>query len=412
MRTYCKHDLLYDREFCFEMVKKAFHRKWKRRCYQRTLAQYCNLPLHQVRRLIREHKREELFYGLYVIVDEFQRELRARHFILKEILYRSRVDGLSGKTRIIGVMSVKQQCFEHIIVGALMPLFNAKITPHQYASMEKRGQVAGMKAIQKWVREDNKSVLCAAKRKKGYTRRCSHFVKLDVTQCFPSITGETVMRFLRHDITKNEDLLWAVEAMLKTHEAGGRGLVIGSLLSQFLCNYLLSFAYRHVMGLHEGKDKLVFHALFFMDDVLLIGGNPEYLKTAVRSMIDFAKREIGLTIKTNYHVKTLACEPIDMMGYVIHPDGHVTIRARIFLRTRRAYLRAKRRRITVEVARRLMAYRGYFVHTASRGLCSRLKVSRITRIARRVIRKHDRKEYLAHGQYNPVHRGICACGAV
>ena len=413
MKTYCKHNLLHDRKFCLDMVYATFHRKWNRKNYQRTLAHYCKLPLRGVRALINQGRKDELEYGLLAIVDEFQRELDERNFELTDIDYSERIDGLSGKLRIIGIMSVKQQCYEHIIVGALMPLFNTKITPHQYASMEKRGQVAGMKKIRRWIRNDNWSAKCAREHGGSYSRKCTCFVKLDVTQCFPSITSKTVMRYLRHDISKNSGLLWAVEELLKIHEQEGRGLVIGSLLSQFICNYLLSFAYRHVMSLSKerrGKRvKLVSHALFFMDDILLIGSDRRNLKMAVRSMIRFAKQEIGLIIKGNWHVKSLVLEPIDMMGYVIHSDGHVTIRARIFLRTRRAYLRATRRTMTVEFARRLMAYNGYFVHTASHDIRENLDVKRLRRIARRTIRKHDRKENMIHGQCSSIHRRLCAC---
>ena len=313
-------------------------------------------------------------------------------------------------------MSVKQQCFEHIIVGALMPLFNAKITPHQYASVEKRGQVACMRTIQKWVCEENRRKANAKKYGRRYTGKCSSFVKLDVTQCFPSITTATVMCFLRHDITKNDELLWAVEAILKTHEVGGRGLVIGSLLSQFVCNYLLSYVYRYAMALHVEQDgkqvKAVTHGLFFMDDILMTGSNPDHLREAVSSVIKYAKDTIGLTVKPNWHVKTLDDEPIDMMGYVVHADGHVTIRARIFLRTRRAYLRANRRTIDVKCARRLMAYNGYLVHTATHELRERLNVKKIRRIARRIIRKHDRKEKMLHDERYPVYRGAGSCRVV
>lgn len=411
MRTYCKENLLRDREFCLEMVKKAFKGKWRRKNYQRALAAYCDLSLREVRSLIRQDRKDELEYGLYAIVDEFLKELSARHYNLSPIKYTSRIDGLSGKTRVIGIMSVKQQCYEHIIVGALMPLFNAKIEKHQYASIEGRGQVAGMRRIQKWIRDDNWSAQCSKKYRKRFHYRCKHYVKLDVSQCFPSITSETVMRFLTHDISKNNELLWAVSEILKLHESGGRGLVIGSLLSQFLCNYLLSFAYRHVMGLHKecrGKSvKLIHHALFFMDDIVLIGSDWRNIKMAVRSLIRYVSCELGLTIKSKWHIKCIEEEPIDMMGYVIHNDGHVTIRAKIFLRARRAFLKAARRTMNIGFARRLMAYYGYFVYTATRTLQEKLNVIKIKRKACKVIREFDRKEKPLYGQCNPVHRRIC-----
>ena len=396
MKTYCKHDLLHEPGFCFTHVLKSFRKKWKRRSYQKAIAHYCKIPASEVRQKVLDGRKEDLYYGLMRIAEEFISELGNRRFLLKPIFYRIKIDGLSGKTRNIGIESVKQQCFEHIIVGAMQELWDAKITSHQYASVEDRGQVAGMKKIRKWIRSDIRSARCAKKFGRPHARKCSKFVKLDIAKCFPSITRAVVMRFLYRDIGKNKDLLWCVDELLKTHEVGGNGLVIGSLLSQFLCNYLLSYAYREVMSYtkeRRGKRvRLIHHALFFMDDLLLIGSDRRDVKSAVNRLARYMKTEIGLTVKDNWHIKDLDKEPIDMMGYVVHGDGHVTIRARVFLRARRTFLRAERSALTAKRARRIMAYNGYFDHTNSRKVCENLRVSKVKRRARRAIRTHDRKE--------------------
>lgn len=413
MKTYCKEKLMQDREFCFNRVKMAFKGKWHRWNYQKALSHYCNLPVKKVHDIIATGRKNELEYGLYAIVDEFQMELRQRHFEMRPIHYQARVDGLSGKTRVIGIMSVKQQCIEHIIVGALMPLFDAKIERHQYASIEGRGQVAGMKQIRKWVRSDNYTAKCAHRHNQKYDRKCAYFVKLDIAKCFPSITGETVMKYLKHDISKNDELLWAVNEMLKTHEANSQGLVIGSLLSQFICNYLLSHVYRFAMGLHKirrGKRiRFVSHALFFMDDAVLFGAVRSYLFCAIKAVIRYAKAQIGLTVKPNWHIRCINDTPVDMMGYIIHYDGHVTIRKRIFKRLRAAFLRAEIRGMTVDFARRLISYHSFLVHTNSRRICLLLQVPKYINIAKRLIRRFDRK-VVNDGTHSTVHRRICPSG--
>lgn len=412
MKTYCKTDLLHDRQFCFERVKAAFHRKWGRKNYQRALSQYSGLPLCRVRAAVRNGDKDIFDPALYAIADEFLAELDARRFEFPPVIYRDRVDGLSGKTRAIGIMSVKQQCFEHIVVGALTELFDAKIEANQYASIKGRGQVAGMKKIRKWIRSDLWSSKCAARHGGHYSRKATKYVKLDVEKCFPSISRETVMYWLSRDIRKNRLLLWAVDEILTAHEAGGRGLIIGSLLSQFLCNYLMSYAYREVMSyakVRRGQRvRYVFHAIFFMDDILLIGSDRRDMKRAVRGLTAFMGTNLGLTVKPKWHIKDIEAEPIDMMGFVIHADGSVTIRDRIFLRVRRSFQRARRRTLTNRSARRIVSYYGYIKHTNSRCLRSSLGVNRTQKMARRTIRRTDREGEKNYGTKSAVFRRIQA----
>lgn len=394
MKTYCKQNLFTDREFCLEKVKETFKGKWNRRDYQKALCHYCKMNKKQVRELIKENNKEAFNEGLYRIVDEFQEEVKNRHFIFEEIKYKNHADGISGKIRLIGIESVKQQCFEHIIVGMLMPLFNAKIEEHQYASIKGRGQVAGMKRIAQWVINDDWAMKCAIKHREKCSRKTQYFVKLDIKKCFPSMTIEVVMKFFKHDISKNKDLIWAIEEILKWHIQGGHGLIIGSLLSQFICNYLMSYVYRYAKSLHKirrnKKVKMITYTLFFMDDILLFSSDRRNLKLAVNSIIKYINNELNLKVKPNWHIKNIQQEPVHMMGYVIHSDGYVTIRPRIFLRLRHVYLRARlKRNFGIKFARKIVAYNSYLVHTNSCNVRKKLKVKYINNKARKAIRRYQ-----------------------
>ena len=80
--------------------------------------------------------------------------------------------------------------------------------------------------------------------------------------------------------------------------------------------------------------------------------------------VSYANLNNGLTMKDNWHIKELEKEPIDMMGYVAHRNGKITIRARNFLRGRRLVLTYYREHaLTLQQARRLSAYKGFFKHT-------------------------------------------------
>ena len=169
------------------------------------------------------------------------------------------------------------------------------------------------------------------------------------------------MRWLRRDIGKNELLLWFVDALLQMH---GDGLIIGSLLSQFLCNYFMSYAYRFVMGLHKErrgkKRKLCSCALFYMDDILICGRDRRDLLMAVRKLIRFLKAAFCLEIKPGWNIRRHSDCGIDMMGYVITAKGRIRIRPRVFIRARRAYMHAAAGDLRPKITRRVSAYYGFF----------------------------------------------------
>lgn len=347
MKTYCRNIDPSDVKTIEPFVWDCIRPKLKRKDYSDFVSRYCSLTDRE----IRENARHG--YGLYPDMERAVRNIsldislriRQNDLQLDPIRYSTRTDGLSKKTRVIGVESVMQQIMEHVAVGCMKELWDAKYEYHQYASIKGRGQLKGVKAIQKWT-------------KKGKTK---YFVKLDVRKCFQSLKREMAIRWLRRDIGKNALLLWFVDALLQMH---GDGLVIGSLLSQFLCNYFLSYAYRYVMSLckeRRGKRmKLVSCALFYMDDILLTGVDRRNLVMAVRKMIKFMLKEFGLTVKPDWHVRKHTDCGIDMMGYVVTAKGRIKIRPRVFIRARRAFVRSARGDNRLKMQTRVSAYYGFF----------------------------------------------------
>ncbi len=95
------------------------------------------------------------------------------------------------------------------------------------------------------------------------------------------------MRLLRKQV-KNEDLLYLVEMLLRSYR---QGLSIGSYLSQWLCNYYLSFAYHYaeqelakVRKSGKGQAKrvrLIYAVIFYMDDILILGSRKADVRKAM-----------------------------------------------------------------------------------------------------------------------------------
>lgn len=346
MKTYCKGVNPSDPKTIQPHIWNCLKPKLKRRDYSDFVSRYCSLTAKKIRALARQgvyHK--EFDRALMLIAMDISVRIRQRDLQLEPIRYSERTDGLSRKTRIIGIESVMQQIMEHVAVGCMHDLWEAKYEYHQYASIKGKGQLRGVKAIQKWT-------------KAGKTK---YFVKLDVRKCFQSLTRETAMKWLRRDIGKNELLLWFVDALLQMH---GSSLVIGSLLSQFLCNYFMSYAYRYVMSLFKerrGKRmKLVECALFYMDDILLTGLDRRNIVMAVRKLIKFMKQSFCLEVKPDWNVRRHSDCGIDMMGYVVTAKGKIKIRRRVFIRARRAFVRSAKGDDRLKTQRRVSAYGGFF----------------------------------------------------
>lgn len=337
-------------------------------------------PKHRKKKGVKELL--ETYGDTYGVAVEITRRIKERNLNLPEIRYFNRRDQSSGKMREIGVESAMQQAMNYVAVYALMPMLQAKIVPHQYASIPKRGQVKGKKMLEKWIQRD----------KAG----SKYHDKMDVYHCFESIQHDVVRAELEHDIGKNKTIIWFVCALIATYK---KGLSIGSFLSQWLCNYIMSKVYHFASGLHKirrGKRvRLITHIIIYMDDMTLFSDDKRNLKMAVKKILDFMRDRLKLTIKPNHHIKQTDLEAVDMMGYVI-ARNKTTIRARVFIRARRGLLRAWERLQTgqpiyLQNARSIMSRKGYFMHTDSYKVSEELHLYEVCAACKKIISMHDRR---------------------
>ncbi len=394
MKTYCKNVDITDRKqvtgWIFDYLKGDNKRapKWARKDYRPFMANWSCYSVAEIETAIRECNHNVLLEICADIAEEICSRIENRNLRLQPIQFFKRIDGISLKEREISHESVMQQNMDAVAVAALMPLLRAKIMPHQFASIKKRGQVAGKNKIEKWIRRD---------------KRCRVYGKADVVKCFRSVRRAVVLRLLGRDIHKNKLLLWFVEALLATYykiENGVIefvGLVIGTLLSQWLCNYVLSYLFRYIARLEKVQVrrgirktiKLAVHTLFYMDDILVIGSRKADVESALRKAAVWAKKTLGVKLHDGVQALEIKNNNIDMMGYVVGKKK-TTIRARIFLRARRHYLRAgvwlrKNRRLTLKRAQDIVSYYGYFIRTNSVKVMARLNVEEICKKAKKDI---------------------------
>lgn len=368
MRRGCKNVDLRNYKTLLPWVWDCIKRHYKRYDFRDMLIKKYGVPREDYARVLLEHDYSLFAQAVEKIAKEAAKRIAERDLKLPPVYMRWRRDGSSGKWRRIGSESAMQQVFDSIAVHAAEEIWKRRIVPQQVSSIKGRGTLHGAKMIRKWVQDDNRAMRYAKAHKIPYASKCKDFAITDVTQCFQSARLEIFMALFRRDCA-NEDLLWLWETLLRSHRVEDyQGFMIGANVSQWGMQYMLSFVYRYAMNLYtERRGKrlpMVTHMLTQMDDMIMMSGNRKNLKSAIRKVIKFAKEKLGLTIKPNWQIKSLDKEPIDMMGFVVHRNGKMTIRSRIFLRGRRMVLRYHRKRtLTLEQARRLSSFKGYFKHT-------------------------------------------------
>lgn len=402
MKRSCKDIDITDKEMVYPWVLECVLRHKNRHDFRGLLHRVGGMDKQSYYDAIARHDESAFYAPAERIAQESVRRIAKRQLELKAVEIRERIDRSSGKLRMIGKESAMQQIFDHIAVGAAEEVWRRRIVPQQASSIKGRGQLYGTKMIRKWVCADDRAARWAHKHKRAYSRKCKYFVKLDVQKCYQSMRAETFMKHFQHDCG-NETLLWLWETLLKSHRVDGyEGFMIGALPSQWACQYIMSYVYRYAMDLaktRRGKRmKLVSHGLIYMDDILLLAPSRKNLKTAVRKVIRYAREQFGLTIKPNWQICRLDDAPIDMMGYVIHADGSVTIRPRVFLRARRSALRIMRhdRKLTRKLAQRMCSYKGYFTNSDSCKVSQKLRLDDVLQQAAQEISKQERRKNSEH----------------
>lgn len=404
MKRYCKNITL-DQNFITACIYECLSDKWNRMDTARFLANYTNIiTARQIHRIIKENFKDWLHNLVCTAAAGMEEEIKLRKVSFDPIKTSARLDGNSGKVRDIGVECIKQQIYDYVATNGLKELFVRKVGTYQCASIPGRGQVYGKTAIENWIRKNPGKTRVAAKG--------------DVRKCYPSINRRKMKRMLEKQV-RNEDLLYLTFVLIDSFD---QGLSIGSYLSQWLCNYYLSAAYhyaaeklfkrkKHRDGTTE-EIRLINHVLFYMDDFILIGSRKADVRKAMKLLVKYMNEYLDLTVKPDWKLFQIDWidkegkhhgEPIDMMGFKIYRD-HTEVRRSIFLRGRRAFVKAgkyaeKGKAIPLDLAYRCIAYYGWFKHSDSEYFREKYNVDKIFEKAKRRVSRES-KIYRKTGSCN------------
>lgn len=130
-----------------------------------------------------------------------------------------------------------------------------------------------------------------------------------------------------------------------------------------------------------------------MDDFLLTGSSKKDLKKAMKMLIKYLDEFLHLKVKPGWKVCKLSeIEPIDMMGFVFRKD-RTTIRTKIFLKTRRRFLKANKYLknsipIPLKLAYQCISAYGWYKNTDSYIVRKKLNIDEIHEKCKEAISKH------------------------
>lgn len=387
-KKYCKNIDITNRNLISNAIYSCLADKYRRNDTLELLSDISGLRKCKIYNIHYRYGRKAIKPFVEILITVVHSELISKSISFPTIWYKEKIDPSSHKIRNIGIQHVKQQIYDYIAIEGLKPLF-CRIGVHQYASIKDRGCLKGSRMIQRWMR--NKSL--------------KYFAKLDIRKCYPSIPQDKLIQFLEKHI-KNDMLMWLIKELVSSFE---QGLSIGSFLSQYLCNLYLSQIYHFIGHLHKvrkHKDgtkssiRLVYHRLFYMDDILMVGTSSKDIHKAVKETIKYCKT-LGLKIKESWFVQKMSfakkCDNvsfIDMMGFRIYRT-HITIRRRVFKRIRRIAIRIWKRikthqKVLESHARKMISYWGLLKNSNSVKVIQKYHVKDIMKISKKVVKEYDK----------------------
>ncbi len=177
------------------------------------------------------------------------------------------------KQRLISVPAFRDRVLHQALIAVCEPVFERRMIHHSYASRKGKGQHAALRQAQR---------LC---------RRYAWSLQLDVQHCFESLDHDVVLGTLQR-VIKDRLVLSLFDRIVRTGDADGAGLPIGSLTSQWLANLVLDRLDHHVT-----ETLRISGYLRYMDDFVLLANTKHQLSQALVAVRGFLADPLQLRLK-------------------------------------------------------------------------------------------------------------------
>ena len=363
-------------EICLKAVFKYLEHKWSRHDTLCFIEKYSGVPRHEI--LLAERFNEykgakiEAAEGIALYLQDVCEDLFRGYEPeeMEPVIERNIPDGMTGKIRNVALLCVLHQLLMHVEVEMIRPLLEAKILPCQHASIPGHGQSGLRDQVHKYLRT------------KGLIKVVE---KNDVHHAYGTLQYQDLLQILKEEIPAAKEAIILMEYLGRL--APGGHLIIGGYLDAWAFNLVMSYALRHILTLGQTRRGVfrpyIVRCSNYMDDTEFFGTSATGVSRAFVTLSVFLQDKHGLSIRETAQTRKLlsiseerrrkmlpkpsqrSCPGVDMAGFVVH-RSYITVRPAIFLRARRAFMRAwiqyeKTGSISFKAAQRVDSYSGYFM---------------------------------------------------
>lgn len=205
---------------------------------------------------------------------------------------------------------------DRIIQWAIMlkiePYFNKVFVPFTCASLPNRGIHQASEILTKYLyKHRNEELYC---------------LKIDIKKFYPNINRK-ILKQLLQKVFKDKDLLFELDNIIDSFDKNdlyklnltdeekaiyckpGKGVPVGSYLSQYLANFYLAY-FDHWLA-EKCKCECVIR---YMDDIVILAKSKEFLHNLLCAIKIYLKFELDLELKETYSIYPVS-SGIDFVGF-------------------------------------------------------------------------------------------------
>jgi RNA-directed DNA polymerase len=269
------------------------------------------------------------------------------------------------KERYISKAHIRDRLVHHMIYNILNAIYEPRFIFHSFSCRPNKGTHAGIKQLQRMLRE----VSC------NDARPC-YALKMDIRRFFDTVSHPILKSLLSRRI-KDSNVLNVIEIIIdsfkvSSNDSGNRGLPLGNVTSQIFANIYLHELDHFIK--HRLKEPFY---LRYCDDSVLISQDLSHLKKLIPQISLFLKETLNLKLHPRKIILRKWSEGIDFLGYVSFPQYSLmrsSTRRRMCHRLENAYQAYLIDKIDeVSMDQRLQSYLGMLTHANQFNLSQALK---------------------------------------
>ena len=309
--------------------------------------------IYDIENIKQAHRMARLDKSFYEAVQKTDEDLDNRAKAISEMLknhkykvglYKTSRYSDRGKNRILYKLPYyPDRIIQWAIMLQIEKYFNKVFTPFTCASLPKRGIHTASKILNSYLQ--------------NHPDETTYYLKIDIKKFYPSINRKILKELLRK-LFKDKDLLYELDNIIDSFDHNdiyklnlteeeksiycqpGRGVPVGSYLSQYLANFYLSY-FDHWL-VEECGCRFVIR---YMDDIVILGNSKEFLHNVLCAIKIYLNENLDLKIKSSYFIAPTS-KGIDIVGYR-HFYGYKLVRKKTIKHFKKIFLRTQEQGIQI-----------------------------------------------------------------